>query len=79
MFCVRGRHGYDVHFSKFADRIELPRGDRMGAIARYAALFAKALEARVAEAPFQWFNFYSFWSASRDPYPDVSVAQKAAE
>jgi len=79
MFCVRGSHGYDVHFSKFADRIELPRGDRMGAIARYAALFAKALEARVAEAPFQWFNFYSFWSAPRDPYPDVSVAQKAAE
>jgi predicted LPLAT superfamily acyltransferase len=79
MFCVRGRGGYDVHFSKFADRIELPRGDRMGAITRYAALFAKALEARVAEAPFQWFNFYSFWSAPRDPYPDVSVAQKAAE
>jgi predicted LPLAT superfamily acyltransferase len=79
LFCVRGKSGFDVHFSKFADPIELPRRDRVGAIARYAALYAQALEARVADTPLQWFNFYSFWSASRDASSGVSVAQKAAE
>jgi predicted LPLAT superfamily acyltransferase len=79
MFCVRGKRGFDVHFSKFADRIELPRGNREGAIRDYATHFAKALEARVAETPLQWFNFYSFWSAQRDPHPGASATQRAAE
>lgn len=79
LFCVRAKNGFDVHFSKFADRIELPRGDRIGAIRRYASLFAGALEARLAEAPLQWFNFYSFWRASREPIPDMSAIKRAAE
>jgi predicted LPLAT superfamily acyltransferase len=79
MFCVRGKRGFDVHFSKFADRIELPRGNREGAIRNYAMRFAKALEARVAETPMQWFNFYSFWSAQRDPHPSASATQRAVE
>src|SRR5580698_9456849 len=62
MFCVRGKRGFDVHFSKFADPVVLPRRDRDAAIRSYAAAFAKALEACVADTPLQWFNFYSFWS-----------------
>jgi predicted LPLAT superfamily acyltransferase len=79
MFCTRGRSGFDVHFSKFADLIELPRADRMGAIRRYAALYARALEERVAQTPLQWFNFYSFWRTSRDLDPERSAVQRAAE
>ncbi len=69
LFCLRGKKGFDVHFSKFADPIVLPRADRVGAIRHYAAQFAQALEVRVAEAPLQWFNFYAFWRAQRDPPP----------
>lgn len=76
MFCTRGRSGFDVHFSKFADAIELPRADRVGAVRRYAGLYAKALEARVAETPLQWFNFFSFWGTAREAHPQASAMQK---
>jgi predicted LPLAT superfamily acyltransferase len=76
MFCTRQGSGFDVHFSKFADLVELPRVDRLGAIRRYAAAYAKALEERVAETPLQWFNFYSFWRTGRDLDPDPSAVQR---
>ena len=79
LFCVRDGSGFDVHFSKFADRIELPRRDRLGAIRHYAAQFARALETRVAETPLQWFNFYSFWRAPRETGPELSPIKRAAE
>jgi predicted LPLAT superfamily acyltransferase len=63
MFCVREEGRYTVHFTRFADKIELPRRDRVGAIAGYAERFALALEERIAATPFQWFNFYAFWHA----------------
>lgn len=61
LFCARSKGGFEVEFSKFADLIELPRRDRLGAIQRCAELYAEALEERVAAWPLQWFNFYSFW------------------
>jgi predicted LPLAT superfamily acyltransferase len=68
LFCVRDDDGFRVHFSKFADAIELPRTDRNGAIRRYARRFCEAMEERVAETPLQWFNFYPFWKGG-DPAP----------
>jgi predicted LPLAT superfamily acyltransferase len=76
MFCVRGAKGFNVHFSKFADPIELPRADRAGAIRHYASLYARELEARVAETPLQWFNFYSFWGTARETRPEGSAVQR---
>jgi predicted LPLAT superfamily acyltransferase len=61
LFCARERGGFVVQFTKFAERIDLPRRDRVGAIRAYAEQYAKALEAEVAARPLQWFNFYSFW------------------
>ncbi|HEX3675563.1 MAG TPA: glycosyltransferase [Rhizomicrobium sp.] len=77
LFCLRGKKGFDVHFSKFADPIVLPRADRIGAIRSYATQFAQALEARVAEAPLQWFNFYAFWRPR--PAADTAITRRAAE
>ena len=79
MFCMRGTSGFDVHFTKFADLVELPRGDRLGGIRRYGGLYARALEARLAEAPLQWFNFYSFWRTSRDLNRQAAALQRTAE
>ncbi|HEY4124855.1 MAG TPA: glycosyltransferase [Rhizomicrobium sp.] len=79
LFCTREGAGFDVHFEKFADPVELPRTDRIGAIRGYAALYAKALEARVAQTPLQWFNFYSFWRTSRDLDPETSAMQRVVE
>ncbi len=79
LFCVRKDRNFDVYFSKFADRIELPRDDRIGAIQRYACLYAKALEACVAEAPLQWFNFYSFWRTLPGARSGGAATQRASE
>jgi predicted LPLAT superfamily acyltransferase len=79
LFCVREAGGFRVHFSKFAEAIDLPRGDRIGAMRRYAFQFAKSLETRIAATPLQWFNFYSFWAPSSEIRGDSVVVQRAAE
>jgi len=67
-FCFRDRQGYHVHMEPFADRLDLPRRGREEAIKAWVARYAAALEARCRETPFQWFNFYDFWGATRaDP------------
>ena len=59
---ARGSSAYDLFCEPFADRIDLPRGDREAALARYVARYAERLEHYVREAPDNWFNFYDFWA-----------------
>jgi predicted LPLAT superfamily acyltransferase len=61
LFCTRERGGFEICFTKFADRIDLPRRDRITAIRSLAETYVRALEEQVAARPLQWFNFYSFW------------------
>jgi predicted LPLAT superfamily acyltransferase len=53
---------YELYCIPFAERIELPRRDRPGAIQRYAQAYADQVAAMVRKAPDNWFNFYDFWS-----------------
>ncbi|MGA8893230.1 MAG: hypothetical protein WB493_16840 [Anaeromyxobacteraceae bacterium] len=55
---------YDISCELFTERVELPRGDRSGSLARYVQEYASRLEQRCRRAPFNWFNFYDFWSAA---------------
>jgi len=57
---------YDVYFEPFAERIEIRRQHRQADIAGWAQRFAGRLEARIREAPYNWFNFYEYW---QDPLP----------
>lgn len=52
---------YELHCEPFADRIELPRKDRQGALGVYVQRYADRLESYVRSAPDNWFNFYDFW------------------
>jgi predicted LPLAT superfamily acyltransferase len=52
---------YDVHFEPFADRIEIRRGQREEDAGLWGRRYAARLEARIREAPFNWFNFYDYW------------------
>jgi predicted LPLAT superfamily acyltransferase len=61
MACVHAGDGYVVRFERFADRVKLPRGSRDAALAEQAARFAQWLEFQVSGAPYDWFNFFSFW------------------
>ncbi|MFP5306750.1 MAG: lipid A biosynthesis acyltransferase [Gammaproteobacteria bacterium] len=56
-----GRH-YDACFELIAERVQLPRVGREAAIQAYAQRYAERLEHYVREAPYNWHNFYDFWS-----------------
>lgn len=62
LFCVRTDSGYLISSEKFADQVVLPRDQRKLALQSYVQQFASVLEQHVLKVPFQWFNFYPFWS-----------------
>ena len=59
--CIRRGASHEVVFERIAERVVLPRADRLGACAAYAADFALRLEGLLTRAPYEWFNFFSFW------------------
>ena len=63
--CVREADGYRVHFEPFAERINLPRGEREAAIATHAQRYADRLAELCRRTPFQWFNFFDFWADAK--------------
>jgi predicted LPLAT superfamily acyltransferase len=60
--CIRQGDTHEVVFERLAERVLLPRADRLGACAVLAADFARGLERLLARAPYEWFNFFSFWN-----------------
>ncbi len=63
--CVHSGTGYSVRFEQLAERVVLPRADRQGAMAEYAAAYASWLEGCLRRSPFDWFNFFPFWDQGR--------------
>ncbi len=57
-----GGNRYRIRFELLAQRVMLPRGDRHGAARNYAQAYADRLEAQVRLAPYNWFNFFDFWT-----------------
>ncbi|MFB9067295.1 acyltransferase [Pseudofulvimonas gallinarii] len=70
----RGGRRYDLHFELFAERIDLPRGDRRAALQDHVQRYASRLQHYVREAPYNWFNFYDFWI---DDAPSLSYRRTA--
>lgn len=63
MFFFRKKNGaYKIVFSKFDDRIELPRENRQQAISDYLNDYVRRIEEVLRLWPLQWFNFYDYWS-----------------
>lgn len=60
-FCLRENSGYRIYLEHFADRIALPRKERLPRLQAYLQTYAKRLETYCLKAPTQWFNFYDFW------------------
>lgn len=57
-----GGDRYRVRFEPFADRVQLPPGARDVALQGVCQRYATWLEAACREAPYNWFNFYDFWT-----------------
>jgi predicted LPLAT superfamily acyltransferase len=55
---------YELSCELLAARVDLPRQGRQEALAALAARYASRLEAACRDAPYNWFNFYDFWSAT---------------
>lgn len=57
-----GKRSYEIRVERLADRLEFSRHDRKQKIDEFCQQFAARLEAHCVQTPFQWFNFYDFWS-----------------
>jgi len=64
LFCRRTeRKSWRLALLPFADEaLVLPRGQREEAIMIAATRYARLLEGQCREAPWQWYNFFDFWS-----------------
>lgn len=57
-----GGNRYRIRFELLAQRVTLPRADRSAAVQRYAQNYADLLAHQVRAAPYNWFNFFDFWT-----------------
>ena len=57
----RGGNRYDIYFEHFADEIVLNREHRAEEIQSWMQRYVVRLEHYARLAPYNWFNFYSFW------------------
>jgi predicted LPLAT superfamily acyltransferase len=63
-----------MHLETFAERIHLPRRERLTAAAAWAERYAARLAAYAARFPLQWYNFYDFWGeAAARPAPGKGI------
>ena len=62
VFCYRFKDNFEVHVHSLADCIELPRATRMQSMQNVIRSYVVLLEQHCIRAPYQWFNFYSFWN-----------------
>jgi len=60
----RGGNRYDLYFEKLFDPEGVDRASRDRAIDAAVRAYAARLEHYCRQAPFNWFNFYDFWSGS---------------
>ena len=58
-----GLYRYDLHFETLVEAPSLPRAERDQILESWIRLYAARLEHYCRESPFNWFNFYDFWSS----------------
>jgi len=62
----RGGNRYEMHFEKLFEPRDVT-ARRVEALEQAVRLYAERLEHYCRQAPYNWFNFYDFWNASRAP------------
>jgi predicted LPLAT superfamily acyltransferase len=66
----RGGNRYDLHFERLSDAVTGPRSQRDAAAREWLQRYAARLEFYCTQAPYNWFNFYNYWS------PATNVAKR---
>jgi predicted LPLAT superfamily acyltransferase len=73
LFCLKKDGRYHIIFERFAEIIESSRQTRADTLNKCVTRYATRLEHHCFSYPFQWFNFFDFWSqASTMPPRDIS-------
>jgi len=75
-FCLKEGAGYRIHLERFADRVELPRPEREERLKAYVQRYAARLQYYCLRAPYQWFNFYNYWSAGPDAITGAAIRDR---
>jgi predicted LPLAT superfamily acyltransferase len=57
-----GGNRYELHFEELAADLHIPRAAREAELQAWAQRYASRLEHYARLAPYNWFNFYDFWS-----------------
>jgi len=75
----RGGNRYDVYFETLAERMHIPRADRVVQLAQWTQRYASRLEHYTRLDPTNWFNFYDFWRrpVAAEPAVRDSIAGSA--
>lgn len=60
----RGKRRYDIYFEQFCERVPDDYRSNPDTIQTLVADFARLMEARCKEAPYNWFNFFEFWNGN---------------
>ncbi len=58
-----GGNRYAIHFERLADFSGLARGERAAAVDAALPRYAALLDHYCRRAPYNWFNFFDFWTA----------------
>ncbi|HZR34335.1 MAG TPA: hypothetical protein VFA75_03090 [Nevskia sp.] len=58
----RGGRDYEARFELLSPGLKATRAGRQAAIQALAQRYAERLEQEVREAPYNWFNFYPYWT-----------------
>ncbi len=66
MSCLHDGDGYRARIEQLSARVELPRGARQQALGACAARLADWLTGCLRQSPYDWFNFYDFWTPHAD-------------
>lgn len=59
----RGDAKYDIYFEQLCGIEEIPRSERKEWADKVTRKYVKGLEKRALDAPYNWFNFYEYWSS----------------
>lgn len=69
-YAIRTAHRrYRIGIEPFADRIILRREHRAADLTAHISRYAAALERLCRAHPYQWFNFFPFWTDAHAPDP----------
>ena len=74
----RGSNRYHVIFEPLADFSQVTPANRQAAIEAAVQCFAQLLEQRCRSDPYNWFNFFDFWSVAQ-PRPVTAAAAAAGQ